>query len=315
MYAYPWEIDIAADGLGPDNSLGANVFRYGNNFGGGYWAIRPFASPIAAGQSFSMDFDQFEYPTLENPSPAESQSLLRFGTSDTGSGESERFALYNYYYNDGTTTYGGDLKWGIGAATAFDNLNGGAPLTAGISGFLTDYTITDSTDGFSLQLDIITTDTYRFRIVDDGITKVDVSGQLDADTAGQGISAMTVWSVGGNITENLEASSYFDNLKIAATPSEGVDGDYNNNGAVDAADYTVWRDNVGGTATLPNDSIGGTIDVDQYNAWRANFGAMGAGAGSSASAVPEPSALLLTALAASAITASFWRGRRCHIGA
>jgi hypothetical protein len=78
-------------------------------------------------------------------------------------------------------------------------------------------------------------------------------------------------------------------------------GDYNENGAVDAADYVVWRDNVGTTNDLPNDDIGGTIGVDHYNQWRANFGNPGSGVGSAA--VPEPAALTLILL--SLLSASF----------
>jgi hypothetical protein len=61
-------------------------------------------------------------------------------------------------------------------------------------------------------------------------------------------------------------------------------GDYNDNGAVDAADYVMWR----------NNNINGQ---QGYVDWRANFGRVAA-SGSSilASAVPEPAgvALLIT---------------------
>ena len=38
----------------------------------------------------------------------------------------------------------------------------------------------------------------------------------------------------------------------------GVPGDYNGNGIVDAADYTVWRDHFGQTFALPNEDPGST---------------------------------------------------------
>lgn len=56
----------------------------------------------------------------------------------------------------------------------------------------------------------------------------------------------------------------------AAPP--GQDGDFNGNGIVDAADYTVWRDNYGTTNQLPHDPIGGTIGSQQYDVWKAHFG-------------------------------------------
>ncbi len=76
----------------------------------------------------------------------------------------------------------------------------------------------------------------------------------------------------------------------------GLDGDYNNDGVVNLADYAVWRDNLGATAgTLPNDPHTGAIGVAQYSTWKSNFGANSA-SGSAASQianVPEPSALIL----------------------
>lgn len=54
----------------------------------------------------------------------------------------------------------------------------------------------------------------------------------------------------------------------------GPAGDYNNNGIVDAADYTLWRDNLNTSATLPNDTTPGVTQND-YNVWKANFGSSG----------------------------------------
>ena len=81
-----------------------------------------------------------------------------------------------------------------------------------------------------------------------------------------------------------------------------IPGDYNVDGVVDAADYVVWRNNLGAPAgTLPNDTDGGTIGSTQYDTWRANFGSTSGAivAGTSLSAVPEPSATLLFVLGAS----------------
>ncbi|MEX2170306.1 MAG: PEP-CTERM sorting domain-containing protein [Pirellulales bacterium] len=77
---------------------------------------------------------------------------------------------------------------------------------------------------------------------------------------------------------------------IGAAPG-GVTGDYNGDGTVNAADYTVWRNNLNGTAVLPNDSTPGTVTPADYNVWRANFGNSGSGSGSAV--VPEPTSLAL----------------------
>jgi hypothetical protein len=78
-------------------------------------------------------------------------------------------------------------------------------------------------------------------------------------------------------------------------PPLGIDGDFNNNGVVDAADYVLWRD--GGP--LQNDPTPGIQPAD-YDIWRANFG-LSLPAASAASAVnhavPEPAAWCLAILA------------------
>jgi hypothetical protein len=71
----------------------------------------------------------------------------------------------------------------------------------------------------------------------------------------------------------------FGNLALPLLP-----GDYNDDNAVDAADYTVWRDALGDGAPRysgPDGSGNGIIDDDDYLVWKANFGhtvAPGAGA-------------------------------------
>jgi hypothetical protein len=93
-------------------------------------------------------------------------------------------------------------------------------------------------------------------------------------------------------------------------------GDYNGNGVVDAADYTVWRDTLGQSVAMagdgadgsgPGDVPDGVIDQFDYEFWKDRFGNVvdeGAGAvDSSGIAVPEPAgALLLICLLTAATT-------------
>jgi hypothetical protein len=69
-----------------------------------------------------------------------------------------------------------------------------------------------------------------------------------------------------------------------------VNGDFNHNGTVDAADYTVWRDSLGGSFNLSADgNRSGTIDVGDYGVWTGHFGTVlpGARAGSRAATGAE----------------------------
>jgi hypothetical protein len=66
-----------------------------------------------------------------------------------------------------------------------------------------------------------------------------------------------------------------------------LQGDYNNDAKVDAADYVLWRKD---PASFGNDPGG-------YNTWRANFGSPpGSGTGLTDGAVPEPSVTAVTGL-------------------
>jgi hypothetical protein len=74
-------------------------------------------------------------------------------------------------------------------------------------------------------------------------------------------------------------------------------GDFNNDGEVDAADYTVWRDNLGAPAgTLFNDVDGVVVGLEQFATWKANFGRAGGGA-VVAAPLPEPATAFLALLA------------------
>jgi hypothetical protein len=89
-----------------------------------------------------------------------------------------------------------------------------------------------------------------------------------------------------------------DPRKIVVQIRSVVDGDYNNNGITDAADFILWRKTFGtavanGTGADGNHS--GIIDAEDYNIWRSQFGAIfSAAAGSGAIALlPEPATISL----------------------
>ena len=65
-------------------------------------------------------------------------------------------------------------------------------------------------------------------------------------------------------------------IDIGAVESQPVGflpGDYNANGTVDAADYTMWRDTLGSTTDLRADGNGdGVVNTLDYTLWKDNFG-------------------------------------------
>ena len=73
--------------------------------------------------------------------------------------------------------------------------------------------------------------------------------------------------------------------------ANGLPGDFNHNGVVDAADYTIWRDSFGQTGlNLAADADNsGTVDANDYSLWQQNFGRSDLGGSGSQTAVAEPS--------------------------
>ncbi|MCO6043172.1 hypothetical protein NG895_04580 [Aeoliella sp. ICT_H6.2] len=103
-----------------------------------------------------------------------------------------------------------------------------------------------------------------------------VSNQTDFGVARITLSPDAAGS-GSFLTSTVEGSEWMRSLEvvdgqIVFSPSN-VPGDFNDDGVVDLADYTVWRNHLGAPAgTLPNDSTGLTIGNDQYETWRTHFG-------------------------------------------
>ena len=83
-------------------------------------------------------------------------------------------------------------------------------------------------------------------------------------------------------------------IAAATTP-----GDYNADGVVDAADYTVWREHLGESFTLPNESATpGTVTVEDYGIWKSQFGVANASATyAEITQVPEQSGIWLLCIA------------------
>jgi hypothetical protein len=96
-----------------------------------------------------------------------------------------------------------------------------------------------------------------------------------------------------NIYPDMDLLDLYSQAELdAAILPQSVEGDYNGDGTVDAADYVLWRKDPG--------AFGG--DPAGYNTWRTNFGG-GSGAGATLSAVPEPTSVGLLLIGLAALTA------------
>jgi hypothetical protein len=93
-------------------------------------------------------------------------------------------------------------------------------------------------------------------------------------------------------------------LKVEFVTVAGVAGDYNSDGTVNAADYTVWRDNLNRNIALPNEGgiTPGVVNAADYEFWKSRFGATSGAGGGSLQSVPEPSAWLLSMFVIGAVS-------------
>jgi autotransporter-associated beta strand protein len=169
-----------------------------------------------------------------------------------------------------TLNTGSILNFDLGAPTMADLLN----VTGG----------TTTINGGSLNLNNVG------GLANGTYTLIDYTGALAGSAANL---ALGTTPAGFNFSI-VDSGSTID--LMVSTGGGGLDGDYNMDGKVDAADYVVWR----------KDPSAHGGDPDGYNTWRTNFGrTAGSGSGSSlgAGAVPEPSAiaLLLLGLMAGAV--------------
>ena len=99
-----------------------------------------------------------------------------------------------------------------------------------------------------------------------------------------------------------------DNVLVQTIEFVAVEGDYNGNGTVDAADYALWRDllNQSGAGLAADGNGDEVVNQLDYDYWRTRFGntSNGDSAFNTGVATPEPTSLSLLVLSAVALA---WR--------
>jgi hypothetical protein len=144
------------------------------------------------------------------------------------------------------------------------------------------------------------------------IDQAEESLLTDADLIPFG-AVITANALRFDITNHGGTFTGINELRFYTATTELI-GDYNSDGIVDAADYTVWRNNLGGPAgSLPNrdGSLAGMpIGEADYQAWRQNFGSASSAPGLQSSLVPEVSAWSLLIIGHCSLV-FFSRASRC----
>jgi hypothetical protein len=105
--------------------------------------------------------------------------------------------------------------------------------------------------------------------------------------------------------QSINRQLHYDDI-AAAQYVYGIRGDFNRDEQVNAADYTTWRNTLGGSVTPgtgADANVDGSIDELDYASWKAHFGDVRlAGFGEqesfgAANSVPEPSNWLCSIIA------------------
>ncbi len=185
-----------------------------------------------------------------------------------------------------TQQAGADIRFGLFGASEFGNLT-----VTGAASLAGDFVVTLG-EGFT------PTAGMSFPI----FTAGSITGSPNFDFSAASLPSGLNWTVAFSPTS----------LSLAVFSAPILAGDYNDDGFVDAADYTRYRDALGTNTVLPNDPTGGIIGAAQYNTWRNNFGQSGnMNALAAAASVPEPASvvLLLTLFGMSPRCLSLWAWR------
>lgn len=118
--------------------------------------------------------------------------------------------------------------------------------------------------------------------LDDGLPVVEPMPTYAYDAPGAYTVTLLAWDPTGRAARD----------STLVTVVADLAGDYNDDGTVDASDYTFWRDAAGVATTLANRNPGeqGVVGLRDYEIWRFNYGASWEANGVT---VPEPATGLL----------------------
>ena len=180
-----------------------------------------------------------------------------------------------------------DAVWNVSGTAVIDFSNGGGY----IGGWHPD--ALDSTGTLNMSGDA-TLLASGFYLSAQGNGFVTLADNAKITVLGDHYDSLNAFITSGNITAaagggvNVSYDSDLDQTLIAlGAAGGGLSGDYNGDGGVDAADYTVYQDNLGGDSSVLNGNGSGEATVVQadYDLWTTNFGT---GSTSASAAVPEP---------------------------
>ncbi len=144
-------------------------------------------------------------------------------------------------------------------------------------------------------------------------TKLTVSDAAAGDLLGRSVPLSGDTAIVGATQYDADGSN--PGSAYVYTSATGLPGDFNGDGTVNLADYTVWRNNLGGADESALSGKGDRrngVDEDDYALWKSHFGTTSSatpGAFSEA-ATPDPASILLLLAGCAAAGAHHWQASR-----
>lgn len=183
-------------------------------------------------------------------------------------GSSQQSVLDAYLYDRSVTpTFSHRFDWNTGnAATLYGDLSGVNPANS------------ENIEGITL-------------LFDNGVMSGAQTLSVTSDPFTVAPTELVVFRMAGLGFGTDSSGARLDLLRLNPVAPALLAGDYNNDGEVTAADYTIWRDALNSSQTLPNDLTPGEVSADDYDVWAANYGRSEPPA---ATATPEPGCCLTT---------------------
>jgi autotransporter-associated beta strand protein len=302
--------------------------------GGGLWRVQAgsapgtltlFAAPNeVAGATNGVALASLTYV---GTAPMNAEGNRQMWAANLGQLTADGSGQIHVYFDDTGTANGDDRTWfdglsytnqsgATGAVTGAEVLNVAGDLTLSSTGkMLLDIGQSGYNDRIAITGDLVA----------DGILEVVWDADAPALAIGSNFNlfdfaaatgtfdTLTLPTLAGGMAWNTDNLLTDGTLSVIAA---GLLGDFNNDGIVNLADYTVWRDNLGAPdSVLPGGSTddgSGLVDAGDYATWKANFGNTStplAGLEAGQTNVPEPATvvILLSAIGA----AGFVARRRC----
>jgi GH18 family chitinase len=111
----------------------------------------------------------------------------------------------------------------------------------------------------------------------------------------RGLKSIIIWELG----QDLDPTNSGSLLRTAYLKNETLTGDFNGDGTVDAADFSVWQSTFGATTgDMSADGNGdGVIDAADYTVWHDHLVSSPGSGTASGQAVPEPATIVETLVA------------------